>query len=83
MWKRIFESEIWEGKRKFFIAGLALGIAVIFRILNLIDGHDCAAIVKDVTIAFLGANLMKHIINTAQDYIDLKISKDKPDQNSK
>lgn len=71
MLKRLFESQLWEGKRKFTIMCVVIAVSVIFRMQNLIDGHDFALIIKDVSIAFMGANLVKHIINTANDYLML------------
>ncbi len=74
MWKKIWESEIWEGKRKFSIMLIVLGVGITFRLMDLIDGHDFASMIKDVSISFMGANLVKHIIDTAQDYINVKKS---------
>jgi len=68
---KILQSELWEGKRKFAIMSTVIVVSVVFRLQNLIDGHDFALIIKDVSIAFMGANLVKHILNTANDYLNL------------
>lgn len=67
--KQVFESEIWEGKRKFTIMLIVIFVGVFCRLQNLIDGHDFTLLIKDVSITFMGANLVKHIINTANDYL--------------
>lgn len=60
------------GFRKFFLMLFVLGVAVIFRVKELINGAEMVDLIKHVAIAFMGANGVEHVVGAVTTYMNGK-----------
>lgn len=60
------------GFRKFILMLFVISIAVIFRILNFVNGSEMVDLLKATTVAFFGANGIEHIMTVVKGGMDAK-----------
>lgn len=60
------------GFRKFFLMLFVMGVAVLFRIKELINGAEMVDLIKHVAIAFMGANGVEHVVGAVSTYMNNK-----------
>lgn len=62
------------GFRKFFLMIFVMSVALIFRVHNLINGSEMVDLIKQVAIAFMGANGVEQIVTAVQSHMAAKIA---------
>lgn len=58
------------GFRKFILMLLLVMIAVVFRVLDLLNGREMVDLLQNTTIAFFSANGIEHIVGIVKDYVN-------------
>ena len=64
--------DILMGFRKMIAFFLVVMIAIVFRVINLIDGPGFVDLAKNVTLAFFAGNSVEHFTAMAKNYWDNK-----------
>lgn len=71
------------GFRKFLLMTFVVVIAMGFRILELINGAEMVDLIKNVAIAFMGANGIEHLVGAFNSYTSTRqrtrVKDDPPD----
>lgn len=57
------------GFRKFILMLIVIVVAIIFRINDLVNGAEMVDLIKNVGIAFMGANGVEHIVGAVQTHM--------------
>lgn len=60
------------GFRKFLLMFAVIIVAVVFRLKGLVNGAEMVDLIKNVGIAFMGANGVEHIVNAVNTHIAAK-----------
>lgn len=60
---------IFFGFRKLILMFFIMGIAVVFRIKELINGAEMVDLIKNCAIAFIGANGVEHIVGAVKSHM--------------
>jgi hypothetical protein len=67
------------GFRKFLLMAFVVVIAIVFRVKDYIDGAEMVDLLKNVSIAFMGANGIEHIVGAVSKYMDQKQANSEPE----
>lgn len=60
------------GFRKFAVMLIFLSTMIVFRVYGLIDGGQFSENLRMAIVAFFGANLTEHLVESAKKYIESK-----------
>jgi len=66
---------VFIGVRKFVLALLFITLGLGLMLFNFITGNEFIMTTRDVVVAFIGANIGEHVIETIKDWI--KVNKKK------
>lgn len=71
------------GFRKLIVIMVFMAVMVSFRVLNYINGEEFANNLQLAVVAYIGANLGEHFVDTAKQWIEAKFDTLRNERNEK